>query len=118
VELHHRLGHRPVRDPLPVGEAAAADETGSGSCDRLGDETRLSDPCLGDDREELASLLSLRAFPGRLDQRELAFAPYETRLVRALRRLGDVDEPRRRDAFGFALELERFDGLGVDGARA
>ena len=86
VELLQHLDDRPVRDPLAVGEAAAADDRRLDRRQGLGDEPRLADAGLADDRHELAALLGLHALPGLAEERELALASDEPRLVPALGR--------------------------------
>ena len=67
VELLEHLDHRPVGDPLAVGEAAAADDAAPRARPSdLRDQPRLADAGLADDRDQLAALLGQRALPGRL----------------------------------------------------
>src|SRR5581483_9090281 len=97
TELLEHLDDRPVGDPLAVGEAAAADGAGADLGERLGDEARLADPGVADDRDQLAALLDLRALPGSPDQGELVLAADEARLVAPLRRIVHGGEPERCD---------------------
>ena len=108
---------RPVRDPLAVGEAAAADDARVDRGEGLGDEARLPDSRLADDREELAPLLLRGALPRCPDlPRARARARRSGCLVRPLRRLLEADEAERRHRLALALELERLDRLDVDRA--
>ena len=95
-ELLHHLHHRPVRDSLAVGQAAAADDASLDRGERLRHEPRLADSRVADDRHELAARLLLRALPRLGDLRELALATDEPRSMAALRRVEHRDEPERR----------------------
>ena len=68
-ELLHHLDDRPVGDPLPVGQAAAAHDASLDRRERLRDEPRLADPGVADDGHQLAARLRLRALPRLADQR-------------------------------------------------
>ena len=116
VELLDHLDDRPVGDALAVGEAAAADNPGVDRGERLGDEPRLADACLADDRQQLTALLGSSARPGGADRFDFALAADEAALVRALGRIEHRDEAVRGDGLDFAFELERLDRLGLDRA--
>ena len=80
----HHLGQRPVRDALPVGEAAAAVPPrllGEAVLVllELPGEPRLADPGDPHDRNELCSPLVCRRVEELLDEPELALAAHERR---------------------------------------
>ena len=54
LELLQHLDHRPVGDPLPVGEAAPADDRRVRGREELRHQARLSHPRRPDDRDQLA----------------------------------------------------------------
>ena len=114
VELLQHLDHRPVGDPLPVGEAAAADDRRLDRGQKLRGQPRLADARVADDRDQLAALLGLHTLPRLPEERELALASDEQRLVPPLRRLAHAQEPVGRDRLGLALQLERLDRLDLD----
>ena len=113
VELLQHLDHRPVRDPLAVGQAAAAHDHRLDRCQNLRGEPGLADTGVADDRHQLAALLGLHALPCFPDERELALASDEPRLVPALRRLAHAQEPVGGNRLGLALQLERLDRLDL-----
>ena len=80
----------------------------------LGDEARLADAGIADDRHQLAALLGLHTPPGFSDDRKLALASDERRLVSSLRRVAHAQEPVGGNRLGLALQLERVDGLDLD----
>ena len=114
VELLQHLDHRPVGDPLAVGEAAAADDRRLDRSQNLRDEPGLADARIADDRHQLAALLGLHALPCLPEDRELALASDEQRLVPPLRRLAHAQEPVGGNRLGLALQLERLDRLDLD----
>ena len=57
VELLQHLDDGPVRDSLAVRQAATADDASPRRRERLGDEARLADAGVADDRDELAASL-------------------------------------------------------------
>ena len=57
VELLQHLDDRPVRDPLAVGQATAADDRRVDGRQSLGGEPGLADAGIADDRDQLAALL-------------------------------------------------------------
>ena len=63
VELLQHLDDRPVRDPLAVREAAAADDRRVDGSQSLRGEPRLADAGIADDRDQLAALLGPHALP-------------------------------------------------------
>ena len=75
---------RPVRDPLAVGEAAAAHHPRVDLLERLRHEPRLADARVADDRHELAARTGQRAIPGVRELLQLALAADEAGSVRAL----------------------------------
>ena len=119
-QLAQRLGDRPERDPLAVGEAAAAGHGGS----------------LGDRRQELARQPRLSRAGNRLDRHQAGGARLghgdqlraqgRELLVAADQRCGrrtphggrpHAHEPERRHRLGLALELERLDRLELGDVR-
>ena len=113
----HHVGERPVRDALPVGEAASAVPV-----DRLGDpvevlvelppEPRLPDAGDAGHRQKPRLALVRAGVEEVLDRAQLAVASYERRLeaVRFQRPAQTGHDaqcpPQRREAL-FALQLER-----------
>ena len=117
VELLDHLDHRPVRDALAVGEAAAADDPGVDRGERLRDEARLADAGLADDRHQLAALLGERALPRRRGSSPTSRSRPTNRL--SCERSGASSTATSRCAAtgsALALELERLDRLGLDRA--
>ena len=118
--LSHGLDKRPEGDPLPVGEAATAQDLRprSDPLDELVVEARLSDTRVADDGDEPAGSLGDRFLERREETLELGLAAYHRRVAStapAFAGLGDRDEPVRGDTLGLALELERLDRLDLDG---
>ena len=70
-ELLHDLHHRPVGDPVSVGQAAAPDDASLDRGERLRHQPRLAHAGVADHRHELAARLRLRALPRLDDLREL-----------------------------------------------
>ena len=114
VELLQHLDHRPVRDPLAVGEAAAADDRRLDRSQNLRGQPGLADAGIADDRDQLAALLGPHALPRFPDERELALTSDERRLVPPLRRVAHAQEPVGGNRLGLALQLERLDRLDLD----
>ena len=115
VELLQHLDHRPVRDPLAVGQATPAHDPRLERRERLRGQACLSHACVADDRDELAELLRPSPLPGAVSQRELPLAADEPRLVAALGRLEHPQQPVRANGVGLPLQPERRDGLDLDG---
>ena len=109
AELLQHLDDRPVRDPLPVGEAAAADHRRLDRCQELGGQPRLADAGIADDRDQLAALLGPPPLPCFSHEPELAPTSDEQRLVPTLLRLAHAQEPVGGNRLGLALQLERLD---------
>lgn len=65
AKLLQHLDDRPIGDPLAVRKAAAADDLRVDRRQSLGDETRLADAGVGDDRHQLAAALPLRSLAPR-----------------------------------------------------
>jgi len=72
TQLLQHLHHRPVRDPLPVRQAAAPHDPGVDFGEALGDETRLADARISDHGDELAGGFGGRALPRISEHAELA----------------------------------------------
>ncbi len=114
VELLQDLDDRPVRDPVAVGEAAAADDRRLERCETLRNQARLPDAGLPDDRDELAAPLRLHCVPRFPEELALALAPDEPRLVAPRRHVADVQQPEDGNRCGLALQRERLDRLDLD----
>ena len=63
VELLQRLDHRPIGDPLPVGEAASLHDLGIDPGEELGREARLAYSGVADQRDKLAAALVVGTLP-------------------------------------------------------
>ena len=109
VELLQHLDHRPVRDPLAVGKAAATDDRRLDRGQKLRREPRLADAGIADDRDQLATLLGPHALPSNLQDRELALTADEQRPMPPLRRVTYAEEPVGGNRLGLALQLQRLD---------
>ena len=117
-ELLQHLDHRPVRDALAVGEAAASHhgrivEPGA----ELSGEPRLADSSDAEDGEELAGAVVDGLFECLLQPAELAGAADERRIEPSCE--GESlfvqrDQALREKGLALALQLER-DGLALDG---
>ena len=107
ADLLHHLDDRPVGDPLAVGETAAAHDPSVDPLERLGDEPRLADAGVADDRHELAAQAGERAIPGIGQLLQLALAADEAGGVRALGSFARRDERMAGDRLGLALQLEQ-----------
>ena len=118
--LLDRLGDREEGDPLAVGKAAALQDGGAvdGAGQELQHEPGLADPGRPEEREQVRRPFGHRALERPLQQVELPFPP-DHRRVQATGvprgRAAQLHEPERRDRFGLALEIERGDGVDVDG---
>ena len=115
VELLQHLDDRPVGDPLPVGEAAAADDRRLDRGQRLRGEPRLADAGIADDRHQLAALL--RAARAPTPRRAARARARGRRTAPSCRRSGasrTAQQPVRRHRLGLALQLERLDRLDLD----
>ena len=110
-ELLHHLDHRPVRDPLPVGQAAPAHDAGFHVGERLGDEPRLAHPGVADHRHELAARLCLHPLPCLGERSQLSLATDEPRRMAALGRIQDGDEAIGRHRMRLSLQRQRLDRL-------
>ncbi len=104
VELLQHLDDRPVGDPDPVGEAAAADDRRLDHRQRLGRQPRLAETRVGDDRDQLAAPLRQRPRPGLAQQRQLALAADEDRLVPPLGRRAGSEQPVGGQRLALALQ--------------
>jgi hypothetical protein len=114
LELLEHLDHRPVRDPVAVGKAAAPDDRRGAALEELGDEARLPHACVPDDRQQLAPALGSHALPCGPQVGELAPTPHEQRLVPPLRRPVHAEEPVGGKRLGLAFQRERHDWIDVD----
>ena len=114
------LDERPVRDPLAVREAAAAQDVGrvADALEEVRDEARLADPGRAEQREEPARAVGDRVLVVAPEPLALALAADERRLevARERRRVAEhLDEPERLDRLGLPLQRERLDRLDADG---
>ncbi len=103
-DLHH-LGDRPVRDPLPVGQAAPVENRRAlDAGDELPGQPRLPDPGGPVHRDEVHPAISCRAGDRVVKQLELLLAPDEGHghAEPASDHLGDGDEPPGLDPVGEA----------------
>src|SRR4029453_2260755 len=80
----------------------------------LRDQPGLADPRVADDRDQLAAIPGPRPLPGLPDDCELTVAADETRLVAAIGRRTDADEPVGGNGIGLPLQVERRNRLDVD----
>ncbi len=112
VRLLEHLAKRPVRDALPVGEAAAPERRDAlRAAGQLGGEPRLPDARRSDDDSDAHGRAVDRALERSAERGELALAPDEARVLallecgrdRARARAGDTPEHR----VALALDLER-----------
>ena len=110
-ELLHHLDHRPVGDPLAVGQAAATHDASLDRGERLRHEPRLAHSCVADHRHQLAPRLRLRALPRLHDLRELRARARRTASVAALRRVQHRDEPVGRHRLRLPLQRQWLDRL-------
>ena len=113
VELLQYLDDRPVRDPLPIGRAAATHDRRVDGSQSLRGEPGLADAGIADDRHQLAALLRPYALPRLPQDPELALTAHEQLPVPALRRIAHPQQPIGGNRVGLALQLERFDRLDV-----
>ena len=118
-ERLHRLGQRPVRHALAVGEAAARADRGRRLEPRqeLCGQARLAHARGAEHGHELARALLGRAVERVLEHPSLAHTADEGRRCRA-GPAGEVvvqrDHAIRRDGIGLPFQVERLDRLGDD----
>ena len=114
-ELLDDLRHRPVADPLAVGEAAAADDGRVHAGEELLREPRLADAGRAEDREQVARAVADDVGERALEQLALPLAADHRRVVAAAGRLRlDGDEAVGGEGLGLALRLDGGRGLGLD----
>ena len=111
-ELAHDLRDRPVRDPLAVGEAGAADDprARADAAEQLGCEPRLADPGLADDRDQAAAPLGDASVELALEQRELAVRARRAALAAAAGRAPcalALEQPVGAQRLRLPLRLDR-----------
>ena len=115
LELLQHLDHRPVGDPLAVGEAAAANGGRVRSGEELRHEARLPHPRRADDGHELAARAAAYALPGLSSAPSSCVRP-TSRWSR--RRSTAASETARSRQAGtgspFPFSSKRLDGLGLD----
>ena len=115
LELLQHLDDGPVGDPLPVREAASADDRRVGGGQELRHEARLAHPCRSDDRDQLAARPAARPLPRLGERSQLPLAPDQERVEAPLRGRGrHGNEPPRRHGLSLALQRQRLDGLRLD----
>ena len=114
VELLDDLDDRPVGDPVPVRQTAAAHDPRLDQRQRLRHEPGLPEARITDDRDQLTAPLRPSPPPRLAQQRQLALAPDEHRVVPPLRRLTRSEQPERRHRLALPLQRQRLDRLHVD----
>jgi hypothetical protein len=114
-KLLQDLDHGPVRDPVPVRQAAALNRRRLDIPQRLGDQPRLPDPCLADDRHQLAAPVVTYPPPRLAHERQLALAADKGKLVSTLRRIANAEQPQSLHGLGFPLDLQRLHVLDDGG---
>ena len=103
------LGERPVRDPLPVGQAATGEQRCVDAVLELSNEPRLPDPGGSEQRELVGNSLGDGMVVGALELGELVFPADQGRVESArdeLRALDETDEPERCDRFRLPLGVQ------------
>ena len=116
VELLQYLGHRPVGDPLAVGQATAADDCRLDRSQSLCDEPRLSDTGIADQCHQARSAPQSAHAAMPPDDCEFALTADEPSFAAALRCLPHAEEPVGGNRLGLALQLERLQLFDVDRA--
>ena len=115
AELLQDLDHRPVRDALAVGEAAAAHDPRVDAGEELRREPRLADAGRAQDGEELArAVVRPRCAKRILQRRSSRSRPTIGVAKRRSSSPVDREQPERRHRLRLALELERLDRLDLD----
>ena len=100
--------------PTPYGQAAAADDPRLDRGQRLRRQPRLAETRVADDRDQLAALLRQRPPPGLAEQRQLALAADEHRVVPPLGRRARTEQPEGGHRLALPLQHQRLDRLHVD----
>ena len=111
------LGERPVRDPLPVGQAATGEQRCVDAVLELSNEPRLPDPGGSEQRELVGNSLGDGMVVGALELGELVFPADQGRVESArdeLRALDETDEPERCDRFRLPLGVQWIGRLRLD----
>ena len=111
------LGERPVRDPLPVGQAATGEQRCVDAVLELSNEPRLPDPGGSEQRELVGNSLGDGMVVGALELGELVFPADQGRVESArdeLRALDEPDEPERCDRFRLPLGVQWIGRLRLD----
>ena len=114
AQLLQHLHHRPVGDPRPVGQAAAADDRCLDHRQRLGRQPRLAETRVSDDRHQLAAPLRQRPRPGLAQQCQLALAADEDRLVPPLGGRAGSEQPEGEQRLALPLQQQRLERLHLD----
>ena len=111
IQLFQHLHHRPVGDPLPVGETAATHDLGIDVAQELVGEPGLADTRRSQHGKKLAGAIALGPSEGVAQRLQLALAS-DHRNVMAPRRLSpDGDEPEGRNRLRLPLQLQRLERL-------
>ena len=100
VELFQHLDHRPVGDPLPIGQTAATGDRGVEGSQSLRGESRLAHARVTGDRDHLAAVLGPHALPCLAQDRELVLTAHEQPTVGTFRRGMDAQYPKGRNRRG------------------
>ena len=113
AQLLQHLHHRPVGDPRPVGQAAAADDRCLDHRQRLGRQPTCRDP-----RQRRSSParrpLRQRPRPGLAQQCQLALAADEDRLVPPLGGRAGSEQPEGEQRLALPLQQQRLERLHLD----
>ena len=124
IRLHadrdQHLDERPVGDPLTVGEAATTKDVGHAThaFEEVADEARLADPGGAEQREKSAGVVGDGILIVAPQPLTLTLTPHERRLGMARKRRGatyDLEEPKRLNRLGLALQGKRLDRLEENG---
>ena len=113
-ELPHDLDHRAVRDPLPVGEAAAAHNARLDPREELRGQSRLSDARCSENREQLARTVRYRSTERFAQASELALTAHHRHVEPPRCLVAHGEQAVRRNRFRLSLQLERRHRLDVD----
>ena len=116
----HGLGNRPERDPVAVGQAAAAHDhrRAAEAVGELAQQARLADAGLADDGHDAAAAGRLTAAASSRRSSARSSSRPTSGEALACCRGGQADQAEGRHALGLALQLERLDRLGRRRRRA
>ena len=103
-QLLQHLDDRPVRDPDPVRQAAAADKRRLDRGERLRRQPGLAKTRVAHDRDQLAAPFRQCSCPGLAQKRQLALAADEHRVVPSLGRRAGSEQPVGGHRLALALQ--------------